>query len=201
MAQETTIPAGGLAQDASATQAAMRIIAQATQPQFPGGLTQNRPQVILPQSRQQKPLDDKAEPVGNVNATTRDGQKRNDLNQLITTVGNVVKTGVNAKREKDEQGLIHNLAIIQAAASNPDDPHNQQILDTMSKDPKVVKQLQKALGYNPLGGEPPPPEFKTLQKFGAQLKAKDAAKQQVGGGTGWNASRYFPRWSYGKFDE
>lgn len=181
--QSSTNAIPGAASDAS--KMAIQIIQQATQ-----GSGQNpimsRPQVILPQPRvaPQLPM---GQPTNQVQATTRAGQRRNDMQSLISTVGNIVKAGVNQKRQKDEQSLMHNLAIIQAAASNPDDPHNKLILDTMMKDPKVVKQLQKALGYNPLSGEEAPPEAKTLQKFGAQLQQKQAVTQnnpalQGGGG-------------------
>jgi len=155
---------------------AIQIIQQATQgAQNP---IQNRPQVILPQPRIAKPMPTDSQPIGQVQATTRAGQRRNDMQGLISSVGNIVKAGVNKQREKSEQGLMHNLAVIQAASSNPDDPHNKLILDQMMNDPKVVKSLQKALGYNPLSGEEAPPETKTLQKFGAQLKQKQQVQQQ-----------------------
>src|SRR5258708_868526 len=122
---------------------AIQIIQQATQgAQNP---TQNRPQVILPQPRVPKQMPTDTPPTGMVNATTRAGQRRNDMQGLISSVGNIVKAGVNKQREKSEQSLMHDLAVIQAAASNPDDPHNKMILDTMMNDPKVVKRLQKAL--------------------------------------------------------
>lgn len=176
--QSSTNAIPGAATDAS--RMAIQIIQQASQgPQNP---IQNRPQVILPQPRvpQQMPM---GQPTNQVQATTRAGQRRNDMQSLISSVGNVVKAGVNVKRQKDEQSLMHDLAVIQAAASNPDDPHNKMILDTMMKDPKVVKRLQKALGYNPLSGEEAPPEAKTLQKFGAQLQQKQAVAQQGQGAT------------------
>lgn len=180
--QSSTNAIPGAATDAS--RMAIQIIQQASQgPQNP---IMNRPQVILPQPRvpQQIPM---GQPTNQVQATTRAGQRRNDMQSLISSVGNVVKAGVNKKRQKDEQSLMHNLAVIQAASSNPDDPHNKLILDQMMNDPKVVKQLQKALGYNPLSGEEAPPEAKTLQKFGAQLQQKQAVTQnnpalQGGGG-------------------
>lgn len=171
--QSSTNAIPGAATDAS--KMAIQIIQQATQgAQNP---IMNRPQVILPQPRvsQQMPM---GQPTNQVQATTRAGQRRNDMQSLISTVGNVVKAGVNQKRQKDEQSLMHDLAVIQAAASNPDDPHNKLILDTMMKDSKVIKRLQKALGYNPLSGEPPPPEAQTLTKFGAQLQHKQAIAQQ-----------------------
>ena len=176
--QSSTNAIPGAATDAS--RMAIQIIQQATQgAQNP---IQSRPQVILPQPRvpQQIPM---GQPTNQVQATTQAGQRRNDMQSLISSVGNVVKAGVNKKRQKDEQSLMHNLAVIQSAASNPDDPHNKLILDQMMNDPKVVKQLQKALGYNPLSGEEAPPEAKTLQKFGAQLQAKQAIGQQGQGAT------------------
>lgn len=176
--QSSTNAIPGAATDAS--RMAIQIIQQATQgAQNP---IQSRPQVILPQPRvpQQIPM---GQPTNQVQATTQAGQRRNDMQSLISSVGNVVKAGVNKKRQKDEQGLMHNLAVIQAASSNPDDPHNKLILDQMMNDSKVVKQLQKALGYNPLSGEEAPPEAKTLQKFGAQLKQKQAIAQQGQGAT------------------
>lgn len=159
-----------------ATKMAIQIIQQATQGSGQNPI-QSRPQVILPQSRI-KPQIPMGQPTNQVQATTQAGQRRNDMQSLISSVGNVVKAGVNQKRQKDEQSLMHDLAVIQSAASNPEDPHNKMILDTMMKDPKVVKRLQKALGYNPLSGEEAPPEAKTLQKFGAQLKQKQAVAQQ-----------------------
>ena len=140
-----------------------------------GSMVQNRPQVMLPQ-----PIHPKQMGMGEPNqiqATTASGQKRNDISSLISSVGNIVKAGVDKKREKDDQSMMSNLAIIQGASANPDDPHNKAILDKMASDPKVVKQLQKALGYNPLGGEAPPDETKSLMKFGAQSQAKDKAQQ------------------------
>lgn len=138
---------------------------------------QTRPQLILPQPLPAKQYNENAQPIGNVQATTRSGQKRNDMNNFLTTLGNVVKGGINQKNQRDERDLMADLAIIQAAASNPDDPHNKAILDAMAQDPKKMKRLQKALGYNPLSGEAPPPEAKTLQKFGAQ----QVIKQGIGG--------------------
>lgn len=171
--QSSTNAIPGAATDAS--KMAIQIIQQASQgPQNP---IQNRPQVILPQPRVPQQMPTNSQPTNQVQATTRAGQRRNDMQSLISSVGNVVKAGVNVKRQKDEQSLMHDLAVIQAAASNPDDPHNKMILDTMMKDPKVVKRLQKALGYNPLSGEEPPPEAKTLQKFGAQLQQKQSVAQ------------------------
>jgi|SRR5882757_1705030 len=171
--QDNSSTVAGAASDAQ--QMAIQIIKQASQ----GGQNPitNRPQVILPQPRVPKQIP-MGQSTGNVQATTQSGQRRNDMNSLISSVGNIVKTGINKKREKDEQGLMHDLAIIQAASSNPEDPHNKLILDQMMNDPKVVKRLQKALGYNPLAGEEPSPEAKTLMKFGAQVKQKQAIQTQ-----------------------
>lgn len=138
---------------------------------------QNRPQLILPQPLPARQFPTDTQPIGNVTATTRSGQKRNDMNNFLTTLGNVVKGGINQKNQQNERDLMADLAIIQAAASNPNDPHNKAILDAMAQDPKKMKRLQKALGYNPLSGETPPPEAKTLQKFGAQ----QVIKQGIGG--------------------
>lgn len=151
-------------------------------------MIQNRPQVMLPKPTLPGPATAGDPNRGKVAATTSYGQKRNDLMDLFHTVGQVATQAVNLKRQKDENELMSDLAIIQAAASNPDDPHNKAILDKMAADPKVTKRLQKALGYNPLSGEQPPAETKTLMKFGAQTEQKkraqalvQAAQQRTGG--------------------
>jgi hypothetical protein len=140
------------------------------------GMVQNRPQVQLP-----TPIMPKQIPMGElnqINATTAGGQKRNDISSLINSVGNIVKAGVNKKREKDSRDLEADLALITAASSNPQDPHNRAILDALSQDPKRMKRLEKAIGYNPLSGEPPPPETRTMMKFSQDNQQKQAAKQQ-----------------------
>lgn len=140
------------------------------------GMVQNRPQVQLP-----TPIMPKQIPMGEpnqINATTVGGQKRNDINSLISSVSNIVKAGVNKKREKDSRDLEADLALITAASSQPDDPHNRAILDALSQDPKRMKRLEKAIGYNPLSGEPPPPEARTMMKFSKENQQKQAAKQQ-----------------------
>src|SRR4051794_33310603 len=148
---QTSDPIGNAGADAQ--KMAIQIIQQATQgPQNP---IQNRPQVILPQPRIPTKLPTDTQPTGQVQATTRAGQRRNDMQSLISSVGNVVKAGINKKNQNTERDVMHDLAIIQAASSNPDDPQNKAILDKMMQDPKVVNRLQKALGYNPLAGEPP----------------------------------------------
>jgi len=154
---------------------AIQIIQQATQgPQNP---IQNRPQVILPQPRVPAKLPTDTPPTGQVQATTRAGQRRNDMQSLISSVGNIVKAGINKKNQNVERDVMHDLAIIQAASSNPDDPQNKAILDKMMQDPKVVKRLQKALGYNPLAGEPPPTEAKAMMKFQASQQPRQQAIQ------------------------
>lgn len=140
-----------------------------------GGMIQNRPQVMLPQPIRPKQIP-MGHPVGNVNATTAGGQKRNDINNLISGVSNIVKGAVNKKREKEDQALMSDLAIIEAASSNPNDPHNKAIIQSIGDDPKRTKRLEKALGYNPLSGEPPPPEAQTLAKYGAQSQQKKQQK-------------------------
>ena len=143
-----------------------------------GDMVQNRPQVMIPGAIHPKqiPMD---EPTGNVNATTQAGQRRNDMNSLISSIGNIVKTGVNKKREKEDRDMTADLALIQAASSNPDDPHNKQLIEAIAQDPKRVKRLQKALGYNPFSGEPPPPETQTMMKFqaGSQQRQQQKAQQ------------------------
>lgn len=163
-----------------------RIMQQILAPQEQmGGMIHTGPQVMLPQPIRPRPLP-MSGPVGNVQATTRAGQQRNDFNQLISSVGNVVKQGINAKREKEDRDLMVDLSIIQAASSNPTDPHNQQLIQAIAQDPKKVKRLQKALGYNPFSGEAPPPETQALNKFAAssaQQKARQvqqAVSQQLG---------------------
>jgi len=141
-----------------------------------GGMVQNRPQVMLP-----TPVMPKQIPMGEpqqIHATTAGGQKRNDISSLISSVSNIVKAGVNKKREKDSRDLEADLALITAASSNPQDPHNRAILDALSQDPKRMKRLEKAIGYNPLSGEPPPPETQTMMKFSKDNQQKQAAKQQ-----------------------
>ena len=159
---------------------AIQIIQQASQGASQNPIV-NRPQVILPQPKVPTKLPTDTPPTGMVNATTKAGQRRNDMQSLISSVGNIVRAGINKKNQTQERDLMHDLAIIQAASSNPDDPHNKMILDKMMNDPKVVKRLQKALGYNPLSGEEPPPEAKTLMKFGAQQKIKQQGQQGGGG--------------------
>ena len=165
-----------LGDDATLAKLAIQVIQQSTAQR--SGDVVSRPQVIMPQPRipQQMPMSE-GTPAGNVNATTRGGQRRNDFNNLMQSVGNIVKTGINKKRQENERDIMHDLAVIQSAASNPDDPHNKAILDKMAQDPKVVKRLQKSLGYNPLSGEAPTEEQQALIKFGAQSQAKNA--QQV----------------------
>jgi len=171
--QSSTNAIPGAATDAS--RMAIQIIQQASQgPQNP---IQNRPQIILPQPRVAQQMPTNSQPTNQVQATTRAGQRRNDMQSLISSVGNVVKAGVNKKNQNTERDIMHDLAIIQAAASNPDDPQNKQILDKMSQDPKVVKRLQKALGYNPLSGEPPPTEAKAMMKFQASQQPRQQAIQ------------------------
>jgi len=141
-----------------------------------GGMVQNRPSVMLP-----TPVMPKQIPYGEpqqIHATTAGGQKRNDISSLISSVGNIVKAGVNKKREKESRDLEADLALITAASSNPQDPHNRAILDALSQDPKRMKRLEKAIGYNPLSGEPPPPETQTMMKFSKDNQQKQAAKQQ-----------------------
>lgn len=153
-------------------------------------IIQNRPQVMLPQPIRPHQAQ-MGEPVGNVQSTTAAGTQRNDLNNLISGVGNIVKAGVNKKREKEDRDLMYDLSIIQAASSNPNDPHNKALLDTIASDPKKVKRLQKALGFNPLSGEEMPPETKALMKGAQTLHQKKQEKaqqiqqaiaQQLGGG-------------------
>lgn len=140
------------------------------------GMVQNRPQVQLP-----TPIMPKQIPMGEPNqihATTAGGQKRNDISSLISSVSNIVKAGVNKKREKESRDLEADLALITAASSQPNDPHNRAILDALSQDPKRMKRLEKAIGYNPLSGEPPPPEAQTMMKFSKDNQQKQAVKQQ-----------------------
>lgn len=175
--QNTTNAIPGAATDAS--RMAIQIIQQATQgAQNP---IVSRPQVILPQPRIPQKLPTDTPPTGMVNATTRAGQRRNDMQSLISSVGNIVRAGINKKNQNTERDVMHDLAIIQAAASNPDDPQNKAILDKMSQDPKVVKRLQKALGYNPLAGEPPPTEAKAMMKFQAAQQPRQQAVQAAQG--------------------
>lgn len=140
-------------------------------------IIQNRPQLTLPQPIRPHPAQ-MTQPVTNVNATTEAGQKRNDLNNLLHGIGNIVKAGVNKKREKDDRDLMADLAIIQGAASNPNDPHNKALLDSIASDPKKVKRLQKALGYNPLSGEAMPPETQSLMKGVQSIQDNKAQKGQ-----------------------
>jgi len=158
---------------------AIQIIQQAGQGSQQNPIV-NRPQIILPQPRVPQKLPTDVQPTGNVNATTASGQRRNDMNSLISSVGNIVRAGINKKNQNQERDIMHDLAVISAASSNPEDPHNKMILDKMMNDPKVVKRLQKALGYNPLSGEEPPPEAKSLIKFSAQQKVKQQQAQQGG---------------------
>jgi len=140
------------------------------------GMVQNRPSVMLP-----TPVMPKQMPMGEpqqIHATTAGGQKRNDISSLISSVGNIVKAGVNKKREKESRDLEADLALITAASSNPQDLHNRAILDALSQDPKRMKRLEKAIGYNPLSGEPPPPETQTMMKFSKDNRQKQEAKQQ-----------------------
>lgn len=175
--QSSTNAIPGAATDAS--RMAMQIIQQATQgAQNP---IVSRPQVILPQPRVPSKLPTDTPPTGMVNATTRAGQRRNDMQSLISSVGNIVRAGINKKNQNTERDVMHDLAIIQAAASNPDDPQNKAILDKMSQDPKVVKRLEKALGHNPLSGEPPPTETKAMMKFQAAQQPRQQAIQAAQG--------------------
>lgn len=145
-----------------------------------GGMIQNRPAPMMPTPIMPKQRE-MTQPSGLVNATTRAGQQRNDTLSLINSVGNIVKGAMNKKNEKEQRDLMSDLALIQAAASNPSDPHNQNILQQIADDPKRVKRLQKAIGYNPLSGDKMPPEAQTLTKFAAQSQVKN---QQQGGGGG-----------------
>lgn len=175
--QGSTNAIPGAATDAS--RMAMQIIQQATQgAQNP---IVSRPQVILPQPRVPQKLPTDTPPTGMVNATTRAGQRRNDMQSLISSVGNIVRAGINKKNQNVERDVMHDLAIIQAAASNPDDPQNKAILDKMSQDSKVVKRLEKALGHNPLSGEPPPTEAKAMMKFQASQQPRQQAVQAAQG--------------------
>lgn len=140
-------------------------------------IIQNRPQVMLPQPIRPHPAQP-SQPVGNVTATTGAGQKRNDLNNLIHGIGNIIKVGINKKREKEDRDLMADLAIIQAAASNPNDPHNKALLDSIASDPKKVKRLQKALGYNPLSGEAMPPETQSMMKGVQSIQGQKEQKAQ-----------------------
>lgn len=140
------------------------------------GMVQNRPQIMLPTPITPKPLG-MGQPH-QINATTAGGQKRNDISSLISSVGNIVKAGVNKKREKEARDLEADLALITAASSQPQDPHNRAILDALSQDPKRMKRLEKAIGYNPLSGEPPPPETQTMMKFSKDNQQKQVAKEQ-----------------------
>lgn len=141
-----------------------------------GGMVQNRPQVMLPTPVMPKPMG-MTQP-NQINATTAGGQRRNDISSLISSVGNIVKAGINKKREKEARDLEADLALITAASSQPNDPHNRAILDALSQDPKRMKRLEKAIGYNPLSGEPPPPESQTMMKFAKENQQKQVAKQQ-----------------------
>jgi hypothetical protein len=140
-------------------------------------MVQNRPQVILPQPIRPKQIP-MGEPAGQVNATSAGGQRRNDIGSLISSVSNIVKGSINKKREKEDQALMSDLAIIEAASSQPNDPHNRAILDEIAGDPARVKRLEKALGHNPLAGEPPPPEAQTMAKYAAQSQQKKQQKTQ-----------------------
>lgn len=164
----------------SLSEIAAKVIQQATQGASGASAIVSRPQVMLPQPviKPQIPLN-QGTPPGNVQATTHAGQRRNDINNLFQSVGNIVKTGINAKRQKDERDIMSDLAIIQAAASQPDDPHNKEILNKMANDPKVVKRLQKALGYNPLSGDAPGPETQAMMKYHAQVQMKTQAREQA----------------------
>lgn len=159
-----------------ASKMAIQIIQQATQ-----GSGQNpimsRPQVILPQPKINRYPITQDPSQGQPHSTTRAGQNRQDFGSIINSVSNIVKAGLNKKNQNTERDVMHDLAIIQAAASNPDDPQNKQILDKMSQDPKVVKRLQKALGYNPLAGDPPPVEAKAMMKFQAAQQPRQQAIQ------------------------
>src|SRR4051812_15449094 len=82
----------------------------------------NMPQVMLP-----KPIMPHTGPgsdpgFGKVSATTHEGQKRNDTMDFISSVGSLVR-GVKSKQDqKTTRDIEYDLNIIQAAASNPNDP-------------------------------------------------------------------------------
>jgi hypothetical protein len=120
-----------------------------------------------------------SEPSGMVQATTKAGQQRNDTMSLFSSASNLVKTVVNQKREKEDRDLTADLALITAASSNPEDPHNKAIMEGIASDPKRVKRLQKAIGYNPFSGEAPGPETKTMMQFSKDQQQKKQIAQMV----------------------
>lgn len=142
-------------------------------------MIQNRPQVIMPQPTLRKMLPPDDNDVGKVEGATAYGRQRNDVMNIVHAISNVTKQHINQKREKENNQMMADMAIIQAAAANPNDPHNKAILDKMAQDPKTVNRLKKALGYNPLSGEPMPPETKTMVQFGAQQQQKQQRAQQL----------------------
>lgn len=170
---------GAQSQAGASDEMMQRIMQQILAPQEQmGGMIHTGPQVMLPPAIHPKQIP-MGQPTGTIDhPMTAGGRQRNDFANLTSAVSNVVRTAVNKKREKDDQALTADLASIQAASSNPTDPHNQQLIQAIADDPKRAKRLEKALGYNPLSGEPPPPETQTLMKFHAASQQQKATKAQ-----------------------
>ena len=118
-------------------------------------------------------------------------RKRSDQQTMFSSLAGVVKAGgdyVQAKKNRTLQMSIERLMSAQQgleeAKSNPDDPkskeaiaHNTAIINDITADPKINKQLQKAFNIDLFGGGKNKNENKALieawKGFNEKQKAGD----------------------------
>ena len=119
---------------------------------------------------------------------TRSGNRRNAFNNLMSNVGNVIQTARQNSEAQQQRTLAVDLERLLIAAQNPQDPHNQQVMNDILSDKKKRKAIEKALDISFLGNEdkrdPISKGALDMALKRVQGQAGGAAQGQTGANTG-----------------